>query len=324
MSYLATGTRIRSLTIKGVDYSSSLVSWEVSDDSAYNNGCIKTNGQLVLGSRVGGPPIEDYDRNIFKRGAIVLLDMTSPSGSVYRHPRGYLYIISTTYDAESETLEVEIGCKLTLMALTEEIDELTAIVPVQLDIAQTTFANCSAAFASTGQYVYQDNAGTLQTGVFYDGDGQDSVSPGEWVSILGVTAVAVSPLAGTGAIPDQIKLSYQVPADGIPGDGRGTVDTVTTESYYFLKYPASIFARQPLPLPGVGPGPTPDPNQNPGDTPGSSDPNSPSDVPDGNGNPPFGNIGDVNTGNPAGPGNSSSCGNAPGSPLGNPYGSYTG
>jgi hypothetical protein len=332
MSYLSTGTRIKNLYIKGVDYSSSLISWEVSDDSAFNNGCIKTNGDLVLGTRPGGPPIEDYDRNLFKRGAVVTLDMTAPDGSVYRHPRGYLYIITTVYDVESETLSIELGCKLTLMSLTDEIDDLISIVPIQLDIAQTTFANCSAAFASAGQYVYQDNTGALQTGVFYDGDGQSSVAAGEWVSILGVTAVSVDPLAGAGAIPDEIKLSYQVPSDGIPGDDRGKIDTVTTESYYFLKYPASIFARQPFPGGGGGggggggndPG---DPGGNdPGDPgdPGSNDPGNPSNENDGNGNPPLGDIGDVNTGNPAGPGNSSSCGNAPGSPLGNPYGSYTG
>ncbi len=325
MGYIASATRISSLTVGGVDYTSAFTDWQVSDDSAYNNGCIKTQGTLLLGSYPGGPLIEDYDRNNFKRGVEVILDMRQPDGTIYRHPRGLLYVVATSYDVESEALEVDLGCRLSLMALTEKIDDLIALVPVQLDVAQTTFSNCSAAFASLGQYVYQDNNGVLQTGTFFDGDNYESVAAGEWVSILGVTAVSVSPLAGAEAIPDQIRLSYQVPSDGIPGDGRGRVDEVLSESYYFLKYPASMFERVGFLGSGGGFPGTPGNPGNPGNdgndgAPGSSDPNNPSNQNDGNGNPPLGNVGNVSTGNPAGPGNTSSCGNAPSAPLGNPYG----
>jgi hypothetical protein len=243
MSYLVNQTRVASLVIGGVDYTSSMVEWTVSDESAMKNGCIQTSGTLVLGSRPGGAITEDYDRDHFRRGTVVTLDVTEPGGAPYRHPRGYLHVITTSYDVEGEQLRVELGCRLVLMALTEEIDELVAITPISLDIAQTTYSNCSAAFASKGMYVFQDNTGALTSGEFFSGDGYDSVAPGEWISVLGVTATSVAPLQGSGAVPDIVELSYQVPADGLNEDGKGRVDTVTTDSYYFTRYPAMRFKR---------------------------------------------------------------------------------
>lgn len=243
MSYLVNQTRVASLVVGGVDYTSSMVEWTVSDESAMKNGCIQTSGTLVLGSRPGGAITEDYDRDHFRRGTVVTLDVTEPGGAPYRHPRGYLHVISTSYDIESEQLQVELGCRLVLMALTEEIGDLVAITPINLDIAQTTYSNCSAAFASKGMYVFQDNTGALTSGEFFSGDGYDGVAPGEWVSVLGVTATSVAPLQGSGAVPDIIELSYQVPADGLNEDNKGRVDTVTTDSYYFTRYPAMRFKR---------------------------------------------------------------------------------
>jgi len=166
-----------------------------------------------------------------------------PGGASYRHPRGYLYVISTTYNVEAEQLSVELGCRLVLIALTEEIGELVARVPIPLDVAQTTYSNCSAAFAAAGQYIFQDNTGALQTGTFFDGDGYQGVATGEWLSVLGVTAMSAGPLSGSEAIPDKIALSYDVPVDGLNEDGQGRVDTETTESYYFTQYPAVRFKR---------------------------------------------------------------------------------
>ena len=154
-----------------------------------------------------------------------------------------MYVISTSYDIEGQTLEVELGCRLVLIALTEEIDSLLALTPVVLDVAQTTYSNCSAAIASAGQYVYQDNTGTLVVGTFFDGDSSSSLVSGEWISILGVTTTSVQPLLGTEAIPDSIDLSYQVPSDGLNQDGQGRIDITETESYYFLRYPATRFVR---------------------------------------------------------------------------------
>jgi hypothetical protein len=244
MSYLSNNSRVSSITIGGTDYTSNLVSWTASDASANKQGCITTTGQVVLGTKPGGVLIEDYDRNNFRRGDQVVLTMTEPGGSDYRHPRGLLYVISTSYDIEAEELTVEIGCRISLMALLDEFSALLSIVPIPLDPAQENYQSCCASFASAGKYVYQDNNGALQTGLFFDGDTLSGTAEGEWVSVLGVTTNSVSPLAGTGAIPDQIKLSYQVPSDVVATDQSGRVDTETTTSYFFLAYPIVDYVRQ--------------------------------------------------------------------------------
>ncbi len=285
MSYIANKTRVSSLSIGGVDYTSAFLEWVVSDQSAYKNGCVQTTGSLTLGTFPGGPLIEDYDRNNFKRGVPVTLDLTEPGGAVYRHPRGFLYVISSSYNIESEQLVVDLGCRLTMMALTEEIDDLIAIAPIPLDVAQTSFQNCSASFASVGGYVYQDNLGVLQTGTFFDGDSYSEVSAGQWVSVLGTTAVSASPLQGSEAIPDQIDLSYQVPADGLSEDSKGLIETVETESYYFTSYPSTVFIRRN------------------------------NDASASNPNGTLGNVGNTSS-TPTSTANSSPCGNTPSAPVG--------
>jgi hypothetical protein len=243
MAYLVNQSRVASLLIGNVNYTSSLVSWSAADSSAFKNGIIQTTGSLVLGTNPGGFAIEDYDRNLFRRGTPVTLDVTIPGGATIRHPRGLLYVISTSYDAESENLQVELGCQLTLAGLTENVSSLLALAPVPLDPAQRTFSNIAASFASAGKCLYQDNQGNLQSTEFFSGDTTASVASGEWVSVLGVTAISATPLAGTAAIPDEIKLSYQVPSDGLVTDQTGKVDIAETESYYYTTYPAISYVR---------------------------------------------------------------------------------
>lgn len=247
MAYLTNNTRAASLTINGVDYTSNLKSWSVSDASANKQGCIQTTGTINLGTAPSGALIEDYDRDNFRRGATVILDVTKPDGSVARHPRGYLFVISTSYSVEAEELIVEIGCRLSLIALTEDssnsqLDTLIALVPFTLNPTQRTYSNCCAGFASTGQYIYQDNNDSLIVSSFWDGDGLGTVAAGEWVSILGTTTSSVAPLAGAGAIPDSIKLSYQVPS-GSNNVSESKTEITETESYYFLQYPAASSRR---------------------------------------------------------------------------------
>ena len=249
MAYLAQNTRAASLTIGGSDYTSSLVSWEVSDKGGLNAGLMTTSGTLVLGQRPGGTDIEDYDRNVFKRGTAVILDVTEPGGASYRHPRGYLYVMSVAYNAESEQLIIELGCRLSLAYLTDNADAIIPLVPIPLDPAQQTVQNCSASFASVGQILYQDNQGDLVALNFFGTDSAAGIEAGQWVSVLGETALSVSPLTGSGAIPDEIQLAYQVPEGSVASNNRGKIDTVTETSKYFLNYPATVWKRNPDPVP---------------------------------------------------------------------------
>ena len=243
MGYLVQKTRVASLTIGGVDYTSSLVSFGVSDSSAKRDGLVTTTGSVVLGQRPGQADIEDYDRNLFKRGTEVVLDLTTPGGSSYRHPRGLLYVISVSYDVEAEELELEVGCKITLMQLNDNPDPILSLVPIYLDPAQRTIQNCSASFASAGQLLYQDNQGNLVSRKFFGNDGLSGVEAGEWVSVLGVTALKAEPLGASDPIPDEISLSYQVPVGDVAGNSSGKVDTVIETSRYFVNYPATAYER---------------------------------------------------------------------------------
>lgn len=249
MSYLVQKTRVAQLLIGGVDYTSSLIEWSVSDSGAYKQGLITTSGTLVLGQRPGQSDIQDYDRNLFKRGTVVTLDVSEPGSSSYRHPRGYLYVVGTSYQVEAERLVVDIACKLSLAFLTDNVDEILPLIPIPLDPAQRRVENCSASFASAGMVLYQDNQGALQSRKFFGTDSTAGIEPGEWTSILGTTALSVSPLANSGAIPDKINLSYQVPSGLLAGDNTGKVDTVTEVSNYFLNYPATVWVRVPDPTP---------------------------------------------------------------------------
>lgn len=243
MGYIAQKTRPAALTIGGQDYTSSMVDWVATDASANKRGLIVTTGTLTLGQRPGEVDIENYDRDLFKRGTLVTLDITYPDKVVRRHPRGYLYVTSVVYNAESEQLEIQLGCRLALAYLNEDISSIIDLVPIYLDPAQRTIQNCSASFAAAGMYLYQDNQGSLVSGSFFDGDNTSGITAGAWVSILGETALSVSPLNGGDPIPDKIELSYQVPSDVISEDQTGRVETTEEISNYFLSYPAATYDR---------------------------------------------------------------------------------
>jgi len=243
MGYLAQKTRASALTIGGQDYTANFISLQVSDISAFKNGLITTSGTLVLGQRPGGVDIEDYDRNLFKRGTPVTLDIQEPGGASYRHPRGHLYVLTLAYDIEAEQLEIEVGCRLSLASLTDNIGEILPLVPIPLDPAQQTIENCSASFASAGMVLYQDNQGNLQSRTFFGADGTGGVEAGDFVSVLGETTLSVSPLSGGAAIPDVINLSYQVPLQTLASDEPIKQVSDTAISEYFIEYPAITYTR---------------------------------------------------------------------------------
>ena len=244
MGYLVQKTRAAQLLIGGADYTSSLVNFQVSDTSAFNQGLVTTSGSLVLGQRPGGQDIQDYDRNTFKRGVLVTLDIEQPGGSAFRHPRGHLYVLSVSYSVEAEQLQVEVGCRLSLAYLKDDPSALLPLVPIPLDEAQKTVENCSASFASAGMVLYQNNQGGLVSRKFFGTDSSAGVEDGAWVSVLGQTALAVSPLAAIGAIPDEIELAYQIPEGVLASDNTGKIDTVTETSNYFIQYPAIAWKRR--------------------------------------------------------------------------------
>lgn len=242
MSYLINSARPASLTIGGVEYIDNLVSFQVQDASAFRNGVITTQGTIVLGS-MAGDDLSDYERDSFKRGSEILFEITYPSGDSKLHPRGRLQVVSATYSPEAEQVILEVGCSLVMAKLLNDDDSLLPYEEVPLDASVKTFEGIASSLAAAGKFIYQDNTGTISTLSYLESTAIGYLPTAKFTSVRGVTAIAVAPLAATAAIPDQIKLGYQVPSDTVATDNQGRVDTVVTESKYFIRYPATTFER---------------------------------------------------------------------------------
>ena len=251
MAYLVNQCLPQKLYIGGRDYTSQLLSFQVSDSSAFRNGIITTAGSIELTTTLQETDLDDYDRSSFKRGNTVQLDMVYSNGYVERHPRGFLYVMSTSYDPESNNLSVEVGCELALRRLTDQVDALLSYAEVPLDPAQQTFEGLSSSIAAAGKCMWADRYGQLRKAQFFN-DTPGNTETGKWVSIKGVTALKLSPMSGGKAIPDAINLSYQFPESSKSTDGTGRQDIVQTSSTYYLRYPAPTFKRTPAPGSNIG------------------------------------------------------------------------
>lgn len=245
MSYIIQKSRVASVTINGEDVTSSMVSFNASDASANKNGFVSTTGTLVLGQRPSGADITTYVRRTYKRGEVVILDMQHADGTVYRHPRGYLYVISSSYNVEAEERVIELGCRLELARITDDESGLLSYAQVPLDESRKTLSNISGSLQARGKYLYQKNDGSLQVNNYFN-DNESAVEAGVWTSVLGVTAITASPAVSGGAIPDRIKLSFSYPVDEVEEDETGKIDTVDETSTYWINYPVINYERKPI------------------------------------------------------------------------------
>lgn len=216
MAYIAQKTRIASITINGQDVTDIFIGFVASDASGWRNGLISTEGEVYLAQEptaIGVTQISDYSRSLFKRGDVVIITMRNPDGSLVRHPRGHLRVLTTSYDMQSERLVVSVGCLIALSLLTQDRRPLQSLLPIPLEPARNTIENYSASFWGAGKYVYQDNQGNLVVRKYFEGDTETSVSAGEWVSILGQTSLSVSPMLTSAVRPDLVKIAYEVQKD---------------------------------------------------------------------------------------------------------------
>jgi len=234
------------------DYTNEFVDGQITDGSAINTGAVLTGGTLQFGELPGQQRIEDYEKTKFGRGTIILIDVEI-AGEVKRHPRGYLYVIDSTYNMENRSLQLEVGCILTMHNITDDIGDLGVwtIFPLpgdeEDDPETATFSDLLQAIASEGKFIWQTNDGTIEKHGFFEGDGLGSnKAEAKWVSVRDYTALAAQPLSNGSPVPDTIKVSYSWEVKS--GDGDGETDPITgkpqetdyTESSYFLEHPANI------------------------------------------------------------------------------------
>ena len=242
MSYYVNTAKTSRIRVNGQNVTNRVIQWTATDQSLFNNGAMVTSGELVLGRTAGMDQVVDYPRLAFRRGEKVIVDVELSDGTFTRHPRGLLYVLGSTYNPEQGTETLDLGCRLALAALTDEVDDLKGLAPIPLDPARDDFQSISGSFAAAGQYMYMDNTGSIQTGSFFEGNEWGNVS-NNWTSVLGVTTSQVSPLQGAEAIPDAIELSYEYPEGAVTDDNTGRIDVDETKSDYFLQYPGTVYVR---------------------------------------------------------------------------------
>lgn len=244
MGYINNGATISSLSINGQDYTQRLISWEATDSTAIETGLVITSGSIALGSSTEGQGAT-YRRDTFKRGMQCILTLERQGGGTVRHPRGLLYVLGSAYDASTGQTLVETGCELALRSLTNQYEDLLDGVPFPLDPERSNFQSVGLGYAAAGQFLYMNNQGNLVSREFFEGDSESITASGSWVSVLGSTTVEVAPLTGSSPVPDQINLSYQVPADESALDDPVKIDTSEESSSYYITYPAALYVRVP-------------------------------------------------------------------------------
>ena len=240
------------ITIDGVDYSNELISGQITDGSAINTGAVLTGGIFDFAELPGADRLEDYDQTKFGRGKVVLIDIEI-QGERKRHPRGYLYVLGSTYNMENRTMALEAGCILTLHNLTEEIGDLESftIFPLtQTDEEVPTFGQLITAINTEGAFLWQDNKGDVLKTTFYEGDGLGSLkADAAWVSVRNYTALSISPVGSAAIVPDLIKVNYTWQVEADTDTGTDPVTGKPTEvdesvSTYWLEHPANLRKKQ--------------------------------------------------------------------------------
>jgi len=263
MSWLNNTQAEIAITIDGTDFSPEFTGGQITDGSAINTGAVLTSGTLNFAELPLEanelPKLEDYQKSKFGRGKVVIITIKR-GGSEWRHPRGYLYIIDSTYDMEARELSIDVGCLLTLHNITDEIGSLSSLTDFTLpgdsdaDVEVATFRDLLQAIAAEGKFIWQKNDGSIEKREFFrSGPGDDQADgmgsakePGLWTSVRDETALAVQPLSNGSPVPDQIKVTYSWEVS--EGDGDSDVDPETgypietdyTESTYYLEHPANI------------------------------------------------------------------------------------
>ncbi|MFB2769829.1 hypothetical protein ACE1AT_11150 [Pelatocladus sp. BLCC-F211] len=117
-------TRNVQLFIGGKDFTPCLISFQGSDNHLDQSGLVSFTGQIVLGNAI------DFDESIddrknptrFCRGRSVILNIANSSGTLLRHPRGALRMLTPKYDLEKQQLTLEVGDLIALLNFKEPTD----------------------------------------------------------------------------------------------------------------------------------------------------------------------------------------------------------
>lgn len=253
MGYVSTNIAGTRLLIGGTDYSNELVSFNVSDDSIINSSIVQTTGDIVLLQSPNGRPVNDYTGTLFPIGSLVILDIKQPNGEYIRHPRGFLYVLQSSYDAQTKEMTLSVGCGLAVAIEFEDKTNdlaknlINQFIPTDLinklpheqvlNINSTDniefnlglFADCLKA---QGKVVYQDKFGYIQLVDIFGSTGSYVTNPNssyKFTSYDNETVISLTsqsdaqPVAGV-----KIQFSYTIKGRknraAIKGDADGSDD----------------------------------------------------------------------------------------------------
>lgn len=241
MSYVNTARKSQ-LLINGVDESARMISWRANDDSVFKNGIMRTSGQVILGTT--SLTQYDYQREAYKRGQIVQMSLWDGDSSQWQvHPRGLLYILSTSFNAENQEVSIEIGCKLALWTISDNVDEMYEYSVIELEDGQKTIQNISQGLYSSNRVIYQDNTGniievnTLDLNVLPD---DPAGVPAAWTSGSRVDVLSAAPLTGD-ELPDIVDVDYSFSGSSVfSAQEKTSVDT----SDYEIGFNAGTWVRE--------------------------------------------------------------------------------
>lgn len=112
------------LLIGGIDFTPCLISFQGSDSHLDQSGLITFTGQILLGKALGFTQSLDDRKNpsAFCRGKSITLDIADTNGTLTRHPRGTLRLLTPKYDTEKQQLTLEVGDLITLLTFKEPTD----------------------------------------------------------------------------------------------------------------------------------------------------------------------------------------------------------
>lgn len=217
MAFVNTSRKV-GLRIGGRNYSNNLINGSISDDSTLNTAIIKASGSIVLGGAHAGNHVDLFGSRI-SVGSPVEIVMSVPGANSYGvlHPRGRLYVISTSTDIQQQTTNVEVGCALQLISSYEQlyaglIFDLFNLVGDDLKyfvVSDYSLNTLDSILQTLGKAIFQANGGGIQIIDTPVGGG----GYGGFTSIDQETAIEMSTFSDVSASDDPLSLSITLNFD---------------------------------------------------------------------------------------------------------------
>lgn len=106
------------------DFSTCLISFQGSDSHLDQSGLVSFTGKIILGQSLGFDESLDDRKNPYRfaRGQSIIIEVANSAGTLQRHPRGALHILSPKYDDETQRLTLDVGDAIALLSFKEPTD----------------------------------------------------------------------------------------------------------------------------------------------------------------------------------------------------------